>query len=114
MRAHVLLCMLAYYMEWHLRQALAHTASPVAPARRSARAGAKARHQRLEDGTPVHSFQTLLKDLATLARHRVQPQLPGVPAFDMLTRPTPQQDGPWQYLVSSWTAGLYPVPNKSG
>ncbi|MEW6524890.1 MAG: hypothetical protein AB1445_15390 [Bacillota bacterium] len=39
----------------------------------------------------MHSFQTLLKDLATLARNRVEPQLPGVPAFDMLTRPTPLQ-----------------------
>ena len=95
--------MLAYYVEWHLRRELAPllfedeeppnlAASPVAPARRSARAEAKARRQRLEDGTPVHSFQTLLKDLATLARNRVQPQLPGVPAFDMLTRPTPVQE----------------------
>ncbi|MEW6522201.1 MAG: hypothetical protein AB1445_01300 [Bacillota bacterium] len=62
-RAHVLLCTLAYYVEWHLRSAPApllfedegsrdRTASPVAPAHRSARAEAKARSQRLEDGSP--------------------------------------------------------------
>jgi len=118
-RAHVLLCTLAYYVEWHLRKALApllfedeaardHTASPVAPACRSARAEAKARSQRLEDGTPVHSFQTLLKDLATLARNRVQPELPGVPAFDMLTRPTSLQERALALLGVNLGSGVVP------
>jgi hypothetical protein len=101
--------MLAYHVEWHMRQALAplpfedeeHGVKgdwPVAPARRSAKAETKARSQRLEDGTPVHSFQTLLKDLGTLSRNRVEPQMPGVPAFDMLTRATPLQQRAFELL----------------
>ncbi|MBI4279203.1 MAG: IS1634 family transposase, partial [Armatimonadetes bacterium] len=101
-RAHVLLCMLAYYVEWHMRRALApllfddHAPppapqSPVASARRSAAAEAKARHKQLEDGTPVQSFQTLLKDLATLAKNRVRSKAADAGAFDMLTTPTPLQ-----------------------
>lgn len=104
-RAHVFLCMLAYYVEWHLRQALAPMLfddddpaaaaaarrSVVAPAQRSPRAQAKARTKRTAEGTPVHSFRTLLTDLATLTKNRVQPKTPGAPAFDMLTTPTPLQ-----------------------
>ena len=106
-RAHVFLCMLAYYVEWHMRQALSPLLfedeehgvkgdSPVAPARRSANAEAKAGRQRLEDGTPVHSFQTLLKDLGTLCRNRVE--ISGVPAFDTLTRATPLQQRAFELL----------------
>jgi hypothetical protein len=104
-RAHVFLCLLAYYVEWHLRQALrpllfddddpagaaAQRRSVVAPARRSPRAEAKAAAKRTADGEPVHSFQTLLADLATLTKNRLQPKAAGSLAFDMLTTPTPLQ-----------------------
>jgi DDE family transposase len=104
-RAHVFLCMLAYYVEWHMRQALApmlfddddpmaaeaERRSPVAPAQRSPRAKAKALTKRTDEGMPVHSFRTLLADLATLTKNRVQPKAPGTPAFDMLSTPTPLQ-----------------------
>jgi transposase len=105
-RAHVFLCVLAYYVEWHMRQKLASILfddddpqgaqmdriSVVAPAQRSASAKAKASRKRTVDGFPVHSFRTLLKDLATICKDRVQPCLPGAPAFDKITGPTPVQD----------------------
>lgn len=104
-RAHVFLCMLAYYVEWHMRQALAQMlfddhdpqtaqaqrASVVAPAQRSPAAQRKAHTKRTEEGLPVHSFQTLLADLATISKDRIQPRLPGAEAFDKITRPTPVQ-----------------------
>ena len=104
-RAHVFLCMLAYYVEWHMRRALAPLlfddddpaaaeaarSSPVAPARRSPSARAKAGGKRTPDGLPVHSFQTLLGDLATLTRNRVRPAVPGAMTADILARPTPLQ-----------------------
>jgi hypothetical protein len=84
-RAHVLLCMLAYHLEWHLRQRLApmlyddadraaaeaRRTSVVAKAQRSPSAIAKQTHGTTPDGLPVHSLQTLLADLATLARNTV-------------------------------------------
>lgn len=86
-RAHVFLCMLAYYVEWHMREKLkpmlfddeyvelARTArpSPVAKARRSDQAKAKDATRLGEDGLPVHSFRTLLDDLATLAYNVCHP-----------------------------------------
>jgi len=85
-RAHVFLCMLAYYVEWHMRQALApllfddddkaageaRRSSVVAPAQRSPTAQRKARTQQTDEGMPVHSFQTLLQDLATMAKNRIR------------------------------------------
>ena len=85
-RAHILLCMLAYYVEWHMRRALrpllfadeepeagdALRDSIVAPAQRSPAALQKVHTKLCEDGFPVHSFQTLLQDLATLTRNQVQ------------------------------------------
>lgn len=82
-RAHLLLCMLAYYLEWHMRQALAPLLfddhqpeqaaaarrSIVAPAQRSAAARRKAANKRTDDALPVHSFRSLLGDLATLTRN---------------------------------------------
>ena len=82
-RAHVFLCMLAYYVEWHMRQALkpilfddhdkvsadAARTSIVAKAKRSAAANAKAATKRTDEGLPVHSFQSLLGDLATITRN---------------------------------------------
>jgi transposase len=104
-RAHVLLCMLAYYVEWHMRKKLAPILfddddkasaeklrpSVVAKAQRSPRATRKAHSKTTEDGRPAHSFQTLLKDLATITKNRVQPSQATLPPFDMVTRPTPLQ-----------------------
>jgi transposase len=85
-RAHVFLCLLSYYVQWHMRRALqpilfddddkaaaqAARRSIVAPAQRSPRAKTKAATKRTPDGLPVHSFQTLLNDLATLTKNRVR------------------------------------------
>ena len=102
-RAHVFLCMLAYYVEWHMRRALAPLlfddddpaaatrSSPVAPARTSPAARAKAGSKRTPEGLAVHSFQTLMADLATLTRNRVQPAAKGAMAADVLASPTPLQ-----------------------
>jgi hypothetical protein len=77
-RAHVFLCMLAYYLEWHLRRAWAEltfederpplAADPVAKAERSPEAKRKARQKRTATGQPCHSFRTLLRELALIAR----------------------------------------------
>jgi transposase len=104
-RAHVLICMLAYYVEWHMRRALApmlfddddktaaarRRISAVAKAQRSEKAERKARTKLTPDRSPVHSFQTLLRDLATLAKNRVQPRDASAKPFEMLTTPTPLQ-----------------------
>ena len=104
-RAHVLLCMLAYYVQWHMQEALAPVLfadddpqagealrdSVVAPAQRSPKAHHKITTKRTDDGQPVHSFQTLLADLATICKNRIQPKLPRAGTFDQLTRPTPSQ-----------------------
>jgi transposase len=104
-RAHALICMLAYYVEWHMRRALAPIlfddddkagaellrSSVVAPAQRSPRALLKASTKRTADGHPVMSFQDLLTDLATLAKNQVQPKHANVKAFDKITPPTPLQ-----------------------
>ena len=104
-RAHVFLCMLAYYVEWHLRQKLkpmlfddeepeaaeARRPSVVAPAEASPSARAKRAAKTTPAGDPVHSFRTLLEDLATLTRNTVMPRLPGARPFQVTTRPTPLQ-----------------------
>lgn len=104
-RAPIFLCMLAYYVEWHMQKRLspllfedddkenaeALRASIVAPAQPSEKARRKTHTKRTEEGLPVHSFQTLLADLATIVKNRIQPKLPGVEAFDQITRPTPLQ-----------------------
>ena len=111
-RAHVFLRMLAHYVEWHMRRALAPLLfddddpaaaeaarpSPVAPARRSKAARAKAGRKRTPDGLPVHSFRSLLGDLATLTRNRVRPAVPGAMTADVLARPTPLQDKAFRLL----------------
>lgn len=103
-RAHVFLCMLAYYVEWHMRQALApllfaeddrdaaerRRGSPVQPATPSESAEAKAASKRTHDDHPVHHFRGLLDHLATLTRNTIQPQ-GDLPNFDQLTVPTPLQ-----------------------
>jgi hypothetical protein len=100
-RAHVLVCLLAYYVEWHMRRALAPLlftdeqppppSSPVAPAQRSASAQAKARTKRTPGGLTVQSFHDLLRDLATIVKNRIQPMLKSLAPFDIVTRPTPLQ-----------------------
>ena len=98
-RAHVFLCMLAYYVEWHMRRALAPMlfddadpqagealrSSVVAPAQRSPDAKRKARTKRTTDDTPVHSFHTLLEDLRTIALNKMTL---GENSFDLITTPT--------------------------
>ena len=97
-RAHVLICMLAAYLTWHLRAALAPLTytdeqppardSPVAPARRSARADAKAATHTSPDGQRLRSFQGLLTHLATLTRSTIRL---GDVTFDKISDPTPAQ-----------------------
>lgn len=114
-RAHVFLCMLAYYVEWHMRRKLApllfddedpeagqrRRSSIVAPAQRSASALRKASTLRTTEGFAVHSFATLLKELSTLSKNRVQPKVPASPPFDSLTRPTPLQQKAFSLLAVS-------------
>jgi len=111
-RAHILLCMLAYYVEWHMRQLLAPIlfddhdqpqaksarASIVAPAQRSAAALRKVRTKKTDDGLKAHSFQTLLGDLATIVKNRIQPKDKRTPAFDLLTTPTTLQQKAFELL----------------
>jgi transposase len=111
-RAHIFLCMLAYYVEWHMREAWRElmfadpeqqakaTRDPVAPARRSAVAWAKAARLRLDDGTPVHSFATLLAELATIARNTCRtPSIDAdAPTFQILTTPNPKQQRAFDLL----------------
>ncbi len=104
-RAHIFLCVLAYYVEWHMREAWRElmfadtdqhaktTRDPVAPAKRSKAALAKAARRTLEDGTPVHSFATLLGELATIVRNtcRTPSARPASPTFEVLTTPNTKQ-----------------------
>ena len=104
-RAHILLCMLAYYVEWHMREAWRElmfadteqqakaTRDPVAPAKRSTGALVKVERHRLEDGTPAHSFSTLLAELATIVRNACRTPAAGAeaPTFDVLTTASPKQ-----------------------
>jgi len=104
-RAHVFLCMLAYYVEWHMRQRLkpllfddedpeeAQAARPSVVARAEVSPGAqdKARSKRTASGESVHSFRTLLDNLATITKNRVVAPLAGAEPFDLITRPTAQQ-----------------------
>ena len=104
-RAHIFLCMLAYYVEWHMReawrelmfadtdQAAKAVRDPVAPARRSKAALAKAARHTLDDGTPVHSFSTLMAELATIVRNtcRTPKAGPDAPTFEVLTTPNAKQ-----------------------
>ena len=104
-RAHVFLCMLAYYVEWHMRECLkpmlfddefieqtpAARASPVNKALRSDHAKAKDASKRADDGSPPHSFRTLLQDLGTVAYHITSTSLNPNAKIVITTRPTPIQ-----------------------
>lgn len=103
-RAHIFICMLAYYVEWHLREAwrelmFADTQleaktkrDPVAPATRSDSAREKAARHHLEEGTPVHSFASLMADLATLVRNTCRTPSAGAesPTFELTTTAEPR------------------------
>ncbi len=104
-RAHIFLCMLAYYIEWHLieawrpllftdeDQAAKAERDPVAPAERSEEALQKVLTHTLPDGTPVHSFRTLLEDLSTIVRNtcRTPGPIERSGTFDLITTPTAKQ-----------------------
>ena len=104
-RAHIFLCMLAYYVQWHMKEAWRELLfsdeeqeqkkdrDPIAPAQRSAKALKKVRSQRLEDDSEVHSFHTLLASLSTIVRNscRRQGAGPQEASFTMMTRANPQQ-----------------------
>jgi len=103
--AHVFICMLAYYVEWHMRKALApllfedhnkaeaeqRRESVVAPAKRSFEAESKALKKRTQQGLTVHSFQTLLSDLQTIVKNRIQLKGAFASIFDKTTTPTLHQ-----------------------
>jgi len=116
-RAHVFLCLLAYYVEWHMRQRLApllfedeewlaqkESGSVVVPVKLSTPAQRKASTQRTSEKFPVQSFRTLLTNLSTIAKNRVQPKLEGISvSFDKLTTPTPLQQKALDLLGVSLT-----------
>jgi transposase len=111
-RAHVLLCILAYYVEWHMRQVLkpilfddhdkaaaeAARASIVAKAERSNAADRKAATKRTHDGLPVHSFRSLLADLATVTRNTMAMEQNRDATFVLFPNLTPAQDRAFQLL----------------
>ena len=104
-RAHVLICMLACYLTWHLRKAWAPltytderppvSENPVAPARRSAAADRKASRRAGDNGQPLHSYQGLLAHLATLTRNTIRA---GAATFDQLSLPTATQQQAFELL----------------
>jgi transposase len=118
-RAHMFLRMLSYYISWHMKQALApilfqdndkpaaaaKRADPVAPAQRSDEALKKAARKRTEDDTPVHSFTSLITDLATICANHIQPT-DDLPAFTKTTTPTPLQRRAFDLLAVSHRHGL--------
>ena len=105
--------MLAYYVEWNMRGRLAQMLyddddkaaaeaareSPVAKAQRSPAALAKSATGRTPDGAPVHSFQSLLADLATLTRNTIVTAIAPLRPFTILTRPTPIQQKAFDLLA---------------
>src|SRR5271166_2944209 len=111
-RAHVFLCMLAYYLEWHMRQCLAPMlfddtdkdeadalrSSVVAQAQRSKAAVKKQTTGVTPDGLAVHSFRTLLLDLATMARNTIITAITPLYPLTVLTRPTPIQQKAFDLL----------------
>ena len=119
-RAHMFLRMLSYYISWHMKQALApilfhdndkpaaaaKRPNPVAPAQRSDEALTKAARKRTHDDEhPVHSFTSLLTDLATICANHIQPTA-DLPAFTILTTPTPLQRRAFELLGVSHHHGL--------
>ena len=112
-RAHIFLCMLAYHVEWHMRQALSAllfadtdtdmeakqrrnsvvTAQRSATATATAKAKAKVAKRSLDDGSPVHSFKTLLAELANITKssYKTNDSVATAPHFEMMTTPNAKQ-----------------------
>jgi hypothetical protein len=104
--------MLAYYVEWHLRERLAPLlfddedkaeaealrVSVVAPAKVSPSARKKTKTKRTPDGLPVHSFRTLLQVLSRLTKSRVQPCFASCEPFEKISQSTPLQDRAFSLL----------------
>jgi hypothetical protein len=111
-RAHIFLCLLAYYVEWHMREAwrpllfaeedqpARTTRDPVAPAARSEAALRKVHTKILDDGTAVHSFRTLLQELSGIVRNICRRQSAAVdePTFTVLTTPNAKQQRAYDLL----------------
>ena len=111
-RAHIFLCMLAYYVMWHMLQAwrpllfcdedlqAKATQDPVAPAERSESALRKVHSKTLDDGSEVHSFHTLLQQLSGIVRNvcRIPGAPPDAPTFDVVTTPSAKQRRAYQLL----------------
>jgi Transposase DDE domain len=119
-RAHVFLRMISYYITWHMQAQLAPILftdddkaaaraarrNPVAPAIRSARALAKAATKHTPDALPVHSFASLLTDLATICLNTIQPADPALPGFRLVTTPTALQRQALDLLGVSHRLGI--------
>jgi hypothetical protein len=119
-RAHVFLRMLSYYISWHMQARLAPVLfadddkpaardarpSPVAPAARSPRALAKAATKQTPADLPVHSFGSLLADLATICLNTIAPADPALPGFRLVTTPTPLQRHALDLLGVSHRLGI--------
>jgi hypothetical protein len=119
-RAHVFLRMLSYYLSWHLQARLAPLLftdddkpaaqatrpSPVAPAARSPRALAKAATKHTPGNLPVHSFTSLLTDLATICLNTIAPADPALPGFRLVTTPTALQRQAFELLSVSHRLGV--------
>ena len=119
-RAHIFLCLLAYYLEWHLRKALApllfedeeldgdrKTRDPVAPAQPSPSAKEKKASRKTPDGFPVHSLSSLLKEMATRCKNWCRfGKAADTPPITQLTEPTPFQEKVYELLEA------YPVTRK--
>lgn len=114
-KAHIFLCMLAHYVAWHMMeswrerlfcdedQQAKNTRDPVAPAKRSNAALDKVHAKVLDDGTPVHSFQTLLQDLSSIVSNTCRRQgasTAGEPTFNLVTTPSPTQQRAYDLLKS--------------
>ena len=120
-KAHIFLCLLAYYLEWHLRQALApllfddqalaakrKTRDPVAPAKPSAGAKRKKSSRRTDDGLTRHSLETLLAELGTRCRHLCRLKSdPEAPRVQQITEPTPIQKRALELIAA------FPVPGNA-
>ena len=108
-RAHILLCMLAYYVEWHIReawrelmfadQAVKVTGDPVVAAQRSESARHKLASRTLDDGTPVHSFSTLMAALASTVRIHAARQV-----SSLIPIPSTSSPHPTQHNVKRWNS----------
>jgi hypothetical protein len=123
-RAHILLCMLAYYVEWHMREAwrpilfsdeeqeAKRTRDPVAPAKRSEAALRKVHSRRLDDGTVAHSFDTLLDELGTITRSTMRRKnaAHGEPFFTMRTTPSALHRRALEALDDAADRAIHRVP----